>query len=174
MTLESNRRFFLAFVNHVLWSTLAVASRYLQVFARPQVFDGQGVLATAKATSAILLFTCGHFVCPDRRARELEDASSMEETEETTADAAEAISPPKPAMRTKIFFALLFGVLATCRASLNIASAKFTLSYYISKYKCVYRLRDRTARLSHYHCRPLLINFHRYCQQLIAHRCIHR
>ena len=41
-------------------------------------------------------------------------------------------SPQAPALRTKIMYALAFGIVATLRAALNIASAKFTVSYYIT------------------------------------------
>lgn len=44
---------------HTVWSTLHVASRYLQVYAKPIPFDGQGVLSTTKGFSAVLLFVIG-------------------------------------------------------------------------------------------------------------------
>ena len=144
------------------------------------VFDGQGVLATAKATSLILIFTCGHVVCPEntqqnsinKNKEEEEDKvrddrispgdndvtsggsstgsdTAMQEEEadvdtdirnESLPSAQQNVSletmhpqiVPPPPIQTKIFFALLFGTVATCRAALNIASAKFTLSYYIT------------------------------------------
>jgi len=163
MTFEDSRRFLLALINHIIWSTLTVASRYLQVYAVPTVFDGQGVLATAKATSLILIFTCSHIVCPEKEEQNSSRTHENDDDEGKDSDAVmqedanvddvdaraerrptvpvrqkgmlepmQAHTTPPPPKRTKIFFALLFGIVATCRAALNIASAQFTLSYYIT------------------------------------------
>jgi hypothetical protein len=142
--MSNNRRFLLAFVNHVLWSSQPVASRYLQVFAEPVVFDGLGVLCTAKAASAILLFAFSHTVCPDKKNNTAETVEDDVDTEEQTLISTSSASPRR--QRTKIFFALLFGTVATFRAALNIASSKFTLSFYTSKFNgrlCC--LRKKTA-----------------------------
>lgn len=113
-----------ALFNHILWSSQPVASRYLQVFAQPVLFDGQAVLCTAKAASAILLFAFSHAVCPDKKEQQQHEARE--------ADRNEVLAPPNK--RTKVFFALLFGSVATFRAALNIASSKFTLSFYTSTF----------------------------------------
>ena len=49
----------LAVFNHLSWSTLHVASRYLQVYAEPIAFDGQGLLSSTKGFSALFLFSIG-------------------------------------------------------------------------------------------------------------------
>ena len=122
--MDDSRRFLLALVNHFIWSSLTVASRYLQVYAQPDTFDGQAVLCTSKFTSAALLATCGGCVCP-----ESSEASSKTSDDPQTSDSA---SPQAQALRIKIAYALAFGIVATLRAALNIASAKFTVSYYIT------------------------------------------
>lgn len=136
---EESRQFLLALINHILWSTLSPASRYLQVFAEPMVFDGQGILATCKATSAILVAIWSQLVlvlCHPADADE-QPQDNKEEIKDEQAILPPHVQqqqpqPPPSAVQTKIFFALLFGIIATCRAALNISSAKFTLSYYIT------------------------------------------
>ena len=49
----------LAVFNHLSWSTLHVASHYLQVYAEPIAFDGQGLLSSTKGFSAVFLFSIG-------------------------------------------------------------------------------------------------------------------
>lgn len=129
--IEDRRRFLLALVNHVIWSSLTVASRYLQVYARPRTFDGQAVLCTGKFTSAALLATCG-CVCPDSSEEPSKTSRREDSTGEDDPQTLGSASPRAPALRTKIAFALAFGIVATLRAALNIASAKFTVSYYIT------------------------------------------
>lgn len=146
---DDSRRFLLALVNHFIWSSLTVASRHLQVYAQPQTFDGQAVLCTSKFTSAALLATCGGCLCPESsicrdegasgKTNRREESTDDELREESTDDDDSQIilhvgraSPQAPALRTKITYALAFGIVATLRAALNIASAKFTVSYYIT------------------------------------------
>lgn len=135
--INKNRNFFLAFLNHLIWSSLPVASRYLQVYAEPLSFDGQGVLCTAKATSALLIFACGGFFCPEIKKGGEEASQTVADGEQDSESRAEDDGGsddglPIPGFRKKVFFGLLFGMVATCRAALNIASSKFTLSYYIT------------------------------------------
>ena len=132
--MDDSRRFLLALVNHCIWSSLTVASRYLQVYAQPQTLDGQAVLCTSKFTSAALLATCGGCMCPERNT---EGTSSKTNRREESSDDNDpqtlgGASPQSPSLRTKITYALAFGIVATLRAALNIASAKFTVSYYIT------------------------------------------
>lgn len=188
----------LASINHILWSFQSVTCRYLQVYARPLIFDGQGILTTTKAASAIILFVFGPWFCPqegpgggegrrgeknekkdngehesvcynsivDEEDKTREDSSNNDTNAETRIlnneerfplrddgnDVADVCNrsrfgnvtttttitkqsknrEPSPLFRTKILYAAFFGVVATCRASLNIASSKFTLSYNIT------------------------------------------
>jgi len=122
-TRRKSRQFLLALFNHVVWSTQSPASRYLQVFAEPMVFDGQGVLATCKATSALIVAIWSQL------PQALKDKQAIPLPHDQRQDSQH---PAPSAVRTKLFFALLFGIIATFRAALNIASAKFTLSYYIT------------------------------------------
>lgn len=132
---DDSRRFLLALANHFLWSTLSVSSRYLQIYAHPQTFDGQAVLCTSKFTSAALLATCGGCVCPESRVEEAPSKTNQRAesaNDDNGQQIEESTSCQAPALRTKAAYALAFGVVATLRAALNIASAKFTLSYYIT------------------------------------------
>ena len=137
---QKNFRFFLAFLNHLIWSTQTVAARYLQVYATPKVFDGQGVLATSKATSAILIYISSHWnICSESSSSETEseEKDQLATSSSSTASSSRASEPNtnnRPSMKTKIMFGFLLGTVATFRAALNIASAKFTLSYYVSKF----------------------------------------
>lgn len=56
---STNALLFLTIFNHASWSTLHVASRFLQVYAKPIPFDGQGVLSSAKGSAALFLFVFG-------------------------------------------------------------------------------------------------------------------
>mmetsp|Transcript_9130 Transcript_9130/g.14053 ORF Transcript_9130/g.14053 Transcript_9130/m.14053 type:complete len:398 (-) Transcript_9130:1944-3137(-) len=132
-----SRLFLLALANHIIWSSLSVAGRYLQVYSQPKVFDGQGVLATGKATSAILVFTCSQTFCLEQN----KNTNQQDDTNDNCSTNVDLVDEDKQQksstsqlvpIRTKLFFALLFGVVATCRAALNIASCNFTLSYYIT------------------------------------------
>ena len=49
----------LAVFNHLSWSTLHVAARYLQVYAEPIAFNGQGLLSSTKGFAAAFLFSVG-------------------------------------------------------------------------------------------------------------------
>jgi len=55
----TNTLLLLTIFNHASWSTLHIASRYLQVYAKPITFDGQGVLSSAKGFAALFLFFIG-------------------------------------------------------------------------------------------------------------------
>ena len=73
-------------------------------------------------------------MCPERNT---EGTSSKTNRREESSDDNDqqtlgGASPQAPALRTKITYALAFGIVATLRAALNIASAKFTVSYYIT------------------------------------------
>ncbi|KAL7529307.1 hypothetical protein ACHAXR_002889 [Thalassiosira sp. AJA248-18] len=56
---STNALLLLTIFNHASWSTLHIASRYLQVYAKPITFDGQGVLSSAKGFAALFLFLVG-------------------------------------------------------------------------------------------------------------------
>ena len=134
-----NRQLFLAFLNHAVWSSQPVTSRHLQVHAQPQVFDGQGVLCASKLFSAVLLFLLSHAACMANE--EKRDADNKgESTVLTTENGGEANEENDEVeiasswkLRSKMFFALLFGTVATFRAALNIVSTRFTVSCYTSK-----------------------------------------
>jgi hypothetical protein len=154
------QQFASAIANHMLWSTLAVSGRYLQVYASPVVFHGMAVLAVSKALSGVLLFANGcwiHSRCsntcrhPPHRGRDAtrEAAATTTTTEASVSDGPNDSSNHsgsgsrhrRPSgggggakLRTKVFYAVLFGSVATFRACFNMASTKFTLSYNISTY----------------------------------------
>ena len=129
-----NRRLFLAFLNHAVWSSQPIASRCLQVCAQPQVFDGQGVLCTSKLFGAVLLFLLSHAACvanEEKRDADNEGESTVLTTEnggEANEEDDEAEIASSWKLRSKTFFALLFGTVATFRAALNIVSTGFTVS----------------------------------------------
>ena len=54
-----NALLLLTIFNHASWSTLHIAARYLQVYAKPITFDGLGVLSSAKGSAAVFLFLIG-------------------------------------------------------------------------------------------------------------------
>jgi len=111
-------------INHLLWSTLAVSSRYLQVYATPQKFNGMTVLAVSKAASALLLWLKSRLYgddCDDDHA-----AKSAR---------GPGVKLPSASTTTRLVYALSFGLTASCRACLNIASMKYTLAYNISKFR---------------------------------------
>lgn len=56
---KTNALLLLMVFNQASWSTLHVASRYLQVYAQPVKFDGLGLLASAKGSAAVFLFIGG-------------------------------------------------------------------------------------------------------------------
>lgn len=60
---STNALLLLTIFNHASWSTLHIASRYLQVYAKPITFDGQGVLSSTKGFAALFSF----FVCSSGR-----------------------------------------------------------------------------------------------------------
>ena len=61
-------------------------------------------------------------------------SSSTNTTIETssTATTSQKSTSPMTRRRKKLFYAILFGVVCTCRAGLNIASTKYAVSYYIT------------------------------------------
>ena len=181
--------------NHASWSTLHVAARYLQVYAHPLVFDGQGVLSSAKGFAALFLFLLGIIsswvdrtcccrsgdsslpaafaggsesvtacdankkdenknngvqtrsagdygsLSADKQlqqeipsSKELNTSVSNPTENEVDAQNDELQSTEKSMQfRRKVFYTLLFAFVSTCRASLNIASAKYTYPYNISE-----------------------------------------
>ena len=216
---------FQTILNHASWSTLHVAARWLQVYAQPIKFDGQGVLSSAKGFAALFLFLlplasswsdkcyakeCGKKIAdseglkpspsllslnssvgtsivsapcsndshrPDDIAGSAQLIACVSEGEESAMNEKEIsglsqqqkspIAMPisssstvpslAPASITssdqtnlpgeeirerreaailhqrKVMYTLLFAFVSTCRASLNIASAKFTYPYNISE-----------------------------------------
>mmetsp|Transcript_13673 Transcript_13673/g.28761 ORF Transcript_13673/g.28761 Transcript_13673/m.28761 type:complete len:428 (+) Transcript_13673:226-1509(+) len=125
--------------NHACWSSMHVAARYLQVYAQPMKFDGQGVLASAKGSAAIFLFLVGLVSSWVDRHCYL-TKNDKESTETINVSKKEAMSgmdwedkdPANKSTRKKIFYTLLFAFVSTSRASLNVASAKFTYPYNIT------------------------------------------
>jgi hypothetical protein len=139
-------RIYYAIANHLLWSALAVASRYLQVYATPQTFHGMTILTVTKASSFVLLFLYNRIVNTETTtptSKRSDGSSSNNDT--TTHDTSYRTSRHK-----RIWFALLYGVTSTCRACFNIASTKYTLSYNISTLQ-------QKRRNSFIHWSPLMI-----------------
>ena len=56
-------------------------------------------------------------------------ASSTTKKKTTTSSSMTSVTKQQ---RSKLFYAILFGVVCTCRAGLNIASTKYAVSYYIT------------------------------------------
>jgi len=107
-------------INHLLWSTLAVSSRYLQVYATPQTFNGMTILAVCKATSGLLLWLKSRLWRGDGNDDDDDTARGP------------GIKRSSASMTTRLVYALLFGMTSSCRACFNISSMKYTLSYNIS------------------------------------------
>jgi len=129
-------------INHICWSTLHVAARYLQVYAQPMVFNGQSVLASTKGFAAIVVFTTGSLklCCTSVSDDNDKDAIASPMTQHTTAtevliNANENRDTNKDVMtranqwKQQIIYATLFATVATTRALSNIASAKYTYPY---------------------------------------------
>ena len=55
---RTNKLLLLTIFNHASWSTLHVAARYLQVYAKP-TFDSQTLLSSCKGSAAIFLYLIG-------------------------------------------------------------------------------------------------------------------
>lgn len=122
-------------LNHILWSAQPIAARYLQVYATPLLFDGQGVLATAKFTSAVLVFSSSRIFASVEDSKDSQPLPHDNITQQQQ----------QSLRRTKYLFALLYGTVATCRAALNIESTKFTQSYFTSEcYKSLEPLLKQT------------------------------
>lgn len=56
---RTNKLLLLTIFNHASWSTLHVAARYLQVYAKPMTFDSQTLLSSCKGSAAIFLYLIG-------------------------------------------------------------------------------------------------------------------
>jgi hypothetical protein len=122
-----------AIANHLLWSTLAVASRYLQVYATPQTFQGMAILSVTKASSFVLLFLYNRIITTGTDTTTVTTTASkrnnnVDESTVTNDNANSAFN----SRHKRMSLALLYGVTSTCRACFNIASMKYTLSYNIS------------------------------------------
>ena len=156
---KTNTLLLQAVITHALWSTLHVSARYLQVYAEP-TFDAQCVLASTKGFAALVLCLleflrarcCLHkqYRCCSR-----DKIDSISSTESEANDSVDASCASKPSLvedafdakkdaaitsrrmqRKRIIFISLFALLSTCRASMNVASAKFTHPYNISELNC--------------------------------------
>lgn len=143
----------LTVINHVCWSTLHVAARYLQVYAQPMVFNGQSVLASTKGFAAVVVFTMGSIkscCCLEQQKQLIIDDYDKEPmTQHTTtkvestnanenSDADNDITTTTSILRAgqwkqQIIYATLFATVATTRALSNIASAKYTYPYNLGK-----------------------------------------
>ena len=134
-----NCRLFLAFLNHAVWSSQPIALQCLQVHAQPQVFDGQGVLRTSKLFGAVLLFSLSHAACmanEEKRDTDNKGESTVLTTEnggEVSEEDDEVEIALSQKLRSKMFFALLFGTVTTFRAALNVVSTGFTVSCHTSE-----------------------------------------
>ena len=129
-------------INHICWSTLHVAARYLQVYAQPMVFNGQSVLASTKGFAAIVVFTTGSLesCCTSVSDDNDKDAKASPMTQHTTTtevlinanenrDTNKDVITQANQWKQRILYATLFATVATTRALSNIASAKYTYPY---------------------------------------------
>jgi hypothetical protein len=146
-TLASRQRrlFVWAIINHFLWSTLAVASRYLQVYASPQTFNGMAILATCKATSALVLFLYNNTASCSVNNNTTSSSSSVDAATGAGDESCTQTQKVEASSKTRLVFAILFGSAAACRACFNMASTKYTLSYNISEYNTVVRWTSNAA-----------------------------
>ncbi len=116
------------------------AARYLQVYAQPMKFDGQGVLSSAKGFAAIFLFLVGVVSswvdkhCCSTKIKASTESINMTKKETRGGIESEENDTANKFTRQKIFYTLLFAFVSTSRASLNVASAKFTYPYNISEF----------------------------------------
>ena len=84
---RTNKLLLLTIFNHASWSTLHVAARYLQVYAKPITFDSQTLLSSCKGSAAIFLYLIGiiNSGCADDINSDLSSADTVRGTAGGTA-----------------------------------------------------------------------------------------
>ena len=137
MQQTTNALLLLTIANHAAWSTLHVSARYLQVYAEPATFDGQGVLSSTKGFAALFLFAWGAITARiegTSNEQKNDGSDELSDTSDAPMHREQQLSLEQYTLRRQqVMYTLAFAFVATTRASSNIASAAYTYPYNISE-----------------------------------------